>query len=40
MGCYVRVPLGVDGDVFQDKTFAADDGLDKFLGAHLENPLP
>jgi hypothetical protein len=26
--------LGAAGDVFQDKTFAADDGLNKFLGSH------
>lgn len=28
------VHLGADGDVFQDKAFAADDGLNKFLGSH------
>lgn len=34
-GQFYLVHLGVDGDVFQDETFAADDGLNKFLGLHL-----
>ena len=35
-GQFYLVHLSADGDVFQDKAFAADDGLHKFLGSHWE----